>query len=340
MFKFDLTIENLERGLSNPFQFVDEILLQHVYRVPSTLINARRGIGSNVFSQQWDLLIILDCCRVDALREVAPEYDFIDTVGSVKTNGGSTPEWIANTFTRKYVEEIRKTTYLTSTAQIRGMLEERLPAKSRVRDTHIAYKLLQYCDTVDIEDLERVEYLFKYEPKGEVGPLGHPQGATPPRYVTDRAIWNGRNRSPDRLLLHYIQPHPPYAAMAIGETRDLEDYEDHPLRYLRYTGEFDTVWAAYLDELRYVLDDVELLLDNIDAEKVVLTADHGEAFGEYGIYGHTVGSLHPMVRKVPWAVTSASDAETYEPQIPDPNESEEVVDSSTEEMLRALGYKH
>lgn len=340
MFKFDLTLDNVRQGLSNPYQIIDEILLQHVYRVPSTVINARRGIGSNIFSREWDLLIILDCCRVDALREVANEYNFIKTVDSVRTNGGSTPEWIANTFTKKFIDTISETTYLTSTAQIRGMLEERLPEKSNLRDTHIAYKLLQYCNTVEIEELGRVEYLFKYEPKGEAGPLGHPQGATPPRYITDRAIANGRERSPERLILHYIQPHPPYAGKAIEEDRELRDYENHPLLYLRETGDLDTVWSAYLDELRYVLDDVELLLDNIDAEKVVITADHGEAFGEYGIYGHTVGSLHPWVRNVPWAVTSATDSKTYEPRIPDPDESMDVVDESTEEMLRALGYKH
>lgn len=340
MFKFELTLDNLKRGFSNPFQFVDELLLQHLYRVPSTLINAHWGIGSNIYSREWDVLIILDCCRVDALQEVSPEYDFLDTIGSVKTNGGSTPEWIANTFTKEFADEIGKTTYLSSTAQIRGMLDEKLPAKSGWFQTHIAYKLLQYCDTVDIEALDHVEYLFKYEPKGEAGPLGHPQGATPPRYITDRAIANGRNRSPERLILHYIQPHPPYAAQAIEEERNLRGYEDHPLRYLRDTGDLDTVWSAYLDELRYVLDDVELLLENIDAETVAITADHGEAFGEYGIYGHTVGSLHPKVRNVPWAVTSATDSMTYEPQIADSDESGDVVDGATEDMLRALGYKH
>lgn len=339
MFKFDISIENLKRGLSNPFQFVDEILLQHFYRIPSTLINSRWLMGTNIFSQDWDMLIILDCCRVDALREIAPEYEYIETVETMKSVGGSTPEWMANTFTPDYVDEIRKTTYLTSTAQLRAMLEERLPARNKFTDGHIAYNLLRYCNTVDISELDRAEYLFKYEAKGQSGPLGHTEGATPPRYLTDRAITNGRERSPERLVIHYLQPHAPYAANALKEDRELRQYEERPLRYLRVTGDFDLVWNTYMDELRYVLDDVELLLDNYDADTVVITSDHGEAFGEYGIYGHTVGSLHPMVRNVPWAVTSGTDSGAYEPSITDPEESADAIDGSTEEMLEALGYK-
>jgi hypothetical protein len=38
------------------------------------------------------------------------------------------------------------------------------------------------------------------------------------------------------------------------------------------------VWEAYLDNLRYVLDNIEELLQNVDG-KVVISADHGELFG-------------------------------------------------------------
>lgn len=88
MFKFDLTLDNLKRGLSNPFQLIDEIVLQHGYRIPSTVYNMKMGIGTNIFSKDWDLLIILDCCRVDALIELAPEYDFIGEVNPIRTVGG------------------------------------------------------------------------------------------------------------------------------------------------------------------------------------------------------------------------------------------------------------
>ena len=334
MFKFDLTLENLKRGLSNPYQLFDEIVLQHGYRVPSTVYNARRGIGTNIFSREWDLLIILDCCRVDALRELAPEYDFIEGVGSLRSVGGSTPEWTSNTFTPEYREEIQQTAYVSGTAQVRAILKETRPENTGVFGGHIAYNLLRYCDTVDITDLGHVDYAFEYELPEDVVDE-HPKGKIPPRYITDRAVRTAREREPDRLMLHYMQPHGPYSASAVGEDRDLNKLEERPLRYLRNTGEMEAVWEAYLDEIRYALDDVEIVMNNIDADKVVITADHGEAFGEYGIYGHTVGSLHPQVRNVPWAVTSATDRETYTPIIDQEDETEE----STDELLEALGYK-
>jgi hypothetical protein len=334
MFKFDLTIENVKRGISNPYQIFDEVVLQHIYRIPSTVYNIPYDVGTNIFTKDWDLLIILDCCRVDALREVAPEYDFIEDVSSLKTVGGSTPEWTAKTFNPKYLDKIRQTGYVSGTVQLKSILEEDRPSKLNLSEGHLAHKLLSYHDTVDISDLGFVDYAFEYNyPNDKIAK--HPKGKTPPRYITDRGIQAARKEDLDRLILHYMQPHGPYAADAIAEGRDLEKHEGRPLRYLRNTGDMDTVWESYLNEIRFALDEVEIALNNIDAEKVIITADHGEAFGEYGIYGHTVGSLHPQVRHVPWAQTTATDSDTYEPMIKEENERK----NSTEEMLEALGYK-
>lgn len=333
MFKFDLSLENLKRAFSNPFQIVDEIVLQHGYRIPSTVYNAKRGIGTNVFSKEWDLLVILDCCRVDALKEVAPEYDFIEDVGSIRTVGGSTPEWTSRTFNPEYRDEIGRTGYVSGTAQLRAILEENMPANTSLLGSHLAYTMLKYYDTVDLSDLAYVDFALDYElPEDSIEQ--HPKGKTPPRYVTDRGITAAREQNLDRLILHYMQPHGPYAANATAEDRDLRKHEVRPLRYLRDTGDMETVWEAYLDEIRFALDEVEIALNNIDAEKAVISADHGEAFGEYGIYGHTIGSLHPKVRTVPWAETSAADNGTYEPMI----EMKREADESTEEILQALGY--
>ena len=147
----------------------------------------KMGIGTNIFSKDWDLLIILDCCRVDALIELAPEYDFIGEVNSIRTVGGSTPEWTSKTFSPKYREQIQKTGYVSGTGQVRSILEEDGPANSTILGGHLAYKLLQYYDTVDISDLAYVDYAFEYDfPEDSI--LEHPKGKTPPRYVTDRGI--------------------------------------------------------------------------------------------------------------------------------------------------------
>jgi hypothetical protein len=61
-------------------------LLQSIYYVYAGAllsVETRLPIGTNVFDQKWDLLIILDACRVDSLRAVADEYDFLTTIDSM-----------------------------------------------------------------------------------------------------------------------------------------------------------------------------------------------------------------------------------------------------------------
>ncbi|QCC60914.1 hypothetical protein DVR14_14310 [Natrinema thermotolerans] len=155
--------------------------------------------------------------------------------------------------------------------------------------------------------------------------------------MTDRGIDVVRNEDFERVILHYLQPHPPYMARALEADRPLHEHERDWWGYLGDTGDKETVWETYLDELRYVLDDVELLLENMDAERVAITADHGEAFGEYWEFGHKTGSMHPKVRTVPWVETSATDTGTYTPEFEAPQEND--ADGTLSEQLEALGYK-
>jgi hypothetical protein len=326
----ELNWENIKTGIKNPFLAFDQLVLEHVYRVPVVLLEDRLSIGTNVFEKEWDLLILLDTCRIDALREVASEYDFLTDIGELVSAGASSPEWIARTFTEEYIEEINQTAYLSCNGNAEAVLERNKPANN---PSYLTHRLLRRFNYVDSSQLGRLEKLWLYEPTGEAGPHGHVDGATPPRYLTDRAIDVGRKHSFDRMILHYHQPHNPYAAKALEERREIFKYET------QFRLDPDKAWESYLADLRYVLDDVELLLNNINADRVIISSDHGEAFGEYGIYGHPIGSLHPHVRTVPWAVTRASDNGTYTPETPRPSESEEASNQDVDETLEALGYK-
>lgn len=335
MAKYELSLKNIKEGLSNPMRAVDEVALEYAYRLPSTILNGYYPIGTNVFDKDWDVLILLDTCRVDALEAVADEYDFLNEVGSLKSVGGSSAEWIARTFDTSHRDDISQAAYLSANTHAEGVLDIKW---QNTGEKHATYRALRHTPTVDIDDLGKVEYLFKYEPWGEDGPRGHEKGMTPPRYVTDRAIQVNRKADFDRLVLHYFQPHSPWVANALEEDRDLKEYEDDWWGYLTETGDVESVWEAYLDDLRYVLDDVEILLENIDADRVAISADHGEAFGEYGILGHKNGSLHPKVRNVPWAITDAEDTGNYEPEIEEPDASR-TSREDLNEQLEALGYK-
>jgi hypothetical protein len=337
MAKYELSVGNVKKALSNPSRAIDKILLEYSIRLPATLLNSKRTIGTNVYDRDWDVLILLDTCRVDALKAVADEYDFLNDIGSIRSAGGSSGEWIARTFDERHQESIQNTAYLTANAHARQILEEQTQRYDP--NKHLTYKALRFFPTVGVEELGRVEPLYQYEPWGEDGEWGHKKGMTPPRYVTERAISIGRDMDYDRMILHYFQPHSPWVANALSEDRELNEYEDDWWNYLARTGDVETVWDSYLEDLRYVLDDVELLLKNLDADTVAISADHGEAFGEYGVRGHEIGSLHPKIRTVPWVETSGVDEKAYTPTIEAPETESELSPDEVEEQLCALGYK-
>jgi arylsulfatase A-like enzyme len=157
--------------------------------------------------------------------------------------------------------------------------------------------------------------------------------------VTERAIDVAREADHDRLIVHYMQPHHPFITTDLGEEIGADPFgrEGHTTevdalrRGLISQEEF---WSAYRANLEYVLEDVELLLSNLDAERVVVSSDHGDAVGEWGIYDHPAGFLHPSVTDVPWSVTTAKDRGTFEPTL----EPSDEADSDVEERLKRLGY--
>jgi len=142
---------------------------------------------------------------------------------------------------------------------------------------------------LDPEQFTHLEEVWRYSWDDEIGTIR-------PRPLTDRAISVARDDDPDRMIVHYMQPHEPFTthprvttgpvSLRIGRMRQTSlsgcaSKRGHSVGRGR---------EAYYDELRMVLDDVEILLNNVDADTAVITADHGEAMGEYGIYGHARGS--------------------------------------------------
>jgi hypothetical protein len=289
---------------------------------------SRYPFGTNVFERDWDVLILLDTCRVDALRSVADEYDFLDQeeIGSIWSAGSGSSEWIANTFREEYLEDINTTAYISANAFAQSVLVD-----GERPDDGRGWSWSKW-QTVDDDDLQILDQPWSYTPD-------HPEWHTEPRPVTERAIDTWRNNRPEHMILHYSQPHHPYAATAREEGRDeLKKYEKNPFMALRTGCDFDLVWDAYLSQLREALDDVELLLENMDAEKVVISADHGEAFGEWGfLYKHPLGVLHPVIRKVPWAKTSATDTGSYESTL-EPEYDQQKAEEKALDQLEKLGY--
>lgn len=271
-------------------------------------LTGRTNRGTNIYDQSWDVLVILDACRVDLMSEIAPEYDFVNDVGEFTSVSSYSLGWMEKTFTDEYEGDVTETAYVTANPFSQEAL-----------------------DSADFAVLDEV-WTYGWDES---------VSSVPPRPVTDRGIDVYRKESPNRLILHYMQPHIPFITHpelmfqshgpdSWGEGHGETIWE----RVRRGDVAFETMWEAYLDNLRVVLDDIELLLDSIDAEKVVLTADHANAVGECGIYGHPRGIAIDAVRVVPWVETTAKDTGEYEPASYDGIKE----DGRLEKKLQHLGY--
>ncbi|ELZ99805.1 hypothetical protein C439_12554 [Haloferax mediterranei ATCC 33500] len=258
-------------------------------------VTSRRPIGTNIFSRDWDVLIVLDACRVDALDQVKEEYDFLpDKIDSIWSLGSGSAEWIAQTFSEDYADEIADTAYVSTNGFTEWVLNHReMPSEKGWFD-------ISKWDTVHPEDFKLLHYIKDDAPELDF------YRYVPTKYINERAIAAKQQIDPERLVIHYQQPHDPYAHEALSEGRELTEYEKKPLRHLaRGECSREKAWGDYIQELRAGLDGVEDLLESIDADKVVITADHGEAFGEYNIHRHPLGIPIPELRRVPWVETSA-----------------------------------
>lgn len=281
--------------------------------------------GFNLLNDEWDLAIILDTCRPDALSEVSSEYAFIDNISTRYSIGSATPEWLANTFTTDQAAECAEIGYIAGNPYVEAVFENRV---SPLHDTY-NWNMPDTYHPAYPDDFAFIDYVCY--PDIEWG--GHP----PASYVTNQTIYRHRNSKVDRLIAHYIQPHAPYIGHARESNHDhLSEFERRPFKYLRRTDNINRVWDAYLTELKCGLDEVEVLLNNVHADNVVITADHGEAFGEWNAYKHRSGMLHHKVRKVPHMNTTATDNQTRHPE---PIETDSV-DQSIKQQLETLGYRN
>jgi len=287
------------------------------------ICGAPLSLGTNIYEREWELLVLLDGCRVDTLEtfEDATDTDCIDDVGRLRSVASTSREWLAKTFVPEYREEVGRTAYVTANPYTDEILSNERQNRSPFNPAN--WGTLTTKDFLTVEEVWRDGWDENH-------------GTVLPRIVTDRVIAIDEELDPERLVVHYMQPHQPFIGENAKSTGDT--WVDGSCWESLRRGEASKkdVQKAYTENLSVVLDDVEILLKNIDADPVVITSDHGNAFGEWGIYGHPNGFLHPSVKDVPWAVTEAVDQGTYEPD--SLSREHNGVDRTTEDRLQDLGY--
>jgi hypothetical protein len=290
--------------------------------------------GTNIFKTDWDALVILDACRYDLFTEWAPKHDVYDEFDSVDYDyslGTATWEWLSETFDGASDKELADTYIVSGNPQF---------LKTRLRDL------------IDVDRLAGYEDVFEYGYSDKLKSIN-------PEAITNAAIRCQRDLQPDRLLIHYVQPHAPFIHCpnkyggrfdAIGGGAE----EDPTVWTGVADGIYDKreVWMDYGRNLSIALDHVEVLVENLDG-KIVITSDHGNFFNylRLRMYQHPSQMLMPAIKRVPWVVATGKGHDTYE--VLDNDEicgegrinPKEVVNDVTDgrdhdidEMLRNLGY--
>jgi hypothetical protein len=150
-------------------------------------------------------------------------------------------------------------------------------------------------------------------------------------------FWNNRPDDIERMVVWAMQPHVPFIDSDIGTGYDSGEEWGGPCSdawELVETGavERETAWEAYADNLRYVLHAADEFSTTVDADKLVITSDHGNAIGEWGIYGHPPTYPLRCLTEVPWIELTATS--TRNPQTVDRDSR-----ANLDEQLAALGYK-
>lgn len=145
---------------------------------------------------------------------------------------------------------------------------------------------------IKLKDLDLIESDRTYE-----------DGAKAIEYVnsTDFASNN------EFLFINLMDAHGPYIAPSEYQTVEPADVSSTALIMGKGQSEVsgEEVEKAYLDCVRYLSDiyaDLHEMLTE-DFDYVITMADHGEAFGEYGMWGHA--GLVPEVTNIPLSIHSS-----------------------------------
>ena len=260
--------------------------------------------GIDVMEADWDTFILLDACRYDTMCEVRPD-DWPEVQRATSKAGNTYDFYHANFDDGPY----RDTVVVTAN-----------PRTTQVR----------------ADSFHRIVNLIDSHWNDEYGTVM-------PDVMAEATI-DAHERFPDkRILSHWMQPHYPFIG-ADGEIATYAVDEEsiwHDMH--RNVVDPDEAYEAYRETLAETLPHVEEVVESVDG-KVVVSSDHGNAFGErpwwypFPVYGHPRNARLPETVTVPWVefddgerrtIRAADDVDTR-----DAIEDDDVVASRLED----LGY--
>ena len=220
-----------------------------------------------VINMDWDYLIVLDACRFDFLSRILNRNCFSSIYAGLSV-ASNTREWLLKNFDSYFKDVV----YVSANP---------------------------YISNVEYKGFNGSKHFYRVEPIWSYG-WNEALGTVHPRTVYEVTLRLVKKYPQHRFIIHFIQPHSPYIGRKgsaikefirkkVGNTKYKEEYI-HKLIDFVWEGKIDIydIIDAYIENLQIVMDYVYRLIDNLYG-KVVITSDHGEAFGEKGVFFHPPG---------------------------------------------------
>jgi hypothetical protein len=279
---------------------------------------------------EWDYCLVLDACRYDVFRDVYDDY--LD--GSLQkrwSTGSSTPEWAYRTFTDEH-----DIAYFSGNPFINDLgiplnelkwgasCDYAWTASDHISDVHDVWKTgwdddlgtvppeslaeayRANADAVERADRTVLHYMQPHAPylsRGKGQKLKQIRKGIRRQGEAEADDGNGDPDGSDGGALSSlgdaIRPkvegklEESELAQKAGLWLELDPTE------LVANGTRVAALELYEENLRIALESVAELIPELDG-RVVVTADHGEAFGEEGVWEHHVETHIPPLMEVPW----------------------------------------
>lgn len=290
--------------------------------VVSRYYSLRDGQGTPLVERDWDHVVLLDACRYDLFEEVLADHPLPGSLDERRSVESGTPGYVAENFAG---EQFHDVVYVTANPYV----ETDLAADTFHAVDHV------WRDGWDEEN-----------------------GTVMPDVVAERALQAAEEYPDKRIVAHFNQPHAPFVGeerlgdVAVNAIRQEAMGADRPDPDERKPTPFEMLekglvtkaelWRAYRSNLELAVPAVERLLTKLQG-KIAVTADHGNAVGEFArpfpirVYGHPLGIRMPALNRVPWHVHRNGDRLDATADAPDVV-AEDGVDEETKARLRRLGY--
>jgi hypothetical protein len=272
----------------------------------------------------WDYCLVLDACRYDVFSEVYDDY-LDGTLEKRRSIGSSTPEWAYRTFTDDH-----DIAYFSGNPFINDLgiplnelkwgasCDYEWTASDHISDVFdvwksgwdddlgtvppegIAEAYYDNLDAVERADRTVLHYMQPHAPylsRGKGQKLKQIQKGIRKQEESEQG--DGDAGGALSSLGDTIRPkvesrlEGSELAQKAGLWLELDPTD------LVKNGTREAAMALYEENLRIALESVADLIPELDG-KVVVTADHGEAFGEEGVWEHHIETYIPPLVEVPW----------------------------------------